>query len=195
MLKVKSTKQSVYSPRKSRQDIYHKYADDGKCKDVGPTMIMLKDEDNDRIDSPFPTAFSPTENQKSYSLDIDLDLDVPDDEQKETKSGMAELYAQVVPKSQRSKDKKNDETSKDTPVSNGDSKLTVNPYSQYAQVTPKSQREKPSRAIVPNGKPASNGQSDEEKLKKEGRSEVLSAIGSRPIVIEGNATYNESAEL
>ena len=216
MLKVKNTKQSVYALRKSQQDVHHKYSDDGKCKDVGPTMIILKDDDDDKMDSSFPTAFSPTENKKSYSFDIDLDLDVPENEPKETKSGMADLYAQVVPKAQRDKDKKDVKRSKDNPASNGDVKITVDPYSQYAQVTPKSQRNNPS--IVPNGKPASNEGSDEEKQKIDARSKVLSAIGNEPRVIHngdsqtayhqnrttaqrtdsvigGKVTYNESAEL
>ena len=224
MLKAKNySKGSVYALRKSRQDVYNKYADDGKCKDVGPAMIMLKDEDEDRIDSPFPTAFSPTaENKTSYSLDIDLDI--PDDEeQKETKSGMAELYAQVVPKSQRAKnadsDKKDVENSEEATVSNGDVTVSVDPYSKYSKVVPRSQRNRPAEET--NGKPASNGdvtRSDNYKLKIEARSKVLSAIGSQPIAIQngdgetsyhqnvptaqriGNAlgdkiTYNESAEL
>ena len=74
--------------------------------------------------------------------------------------------AQVVPKAQRDKDKKDVKRSKDNPASNGDVKITVDPYSQYAQVTPKSQRK--NLSIVPNGKPASNEgvvKSDEEKHK------------------------------
>ena len=225
MLKVnKNSKGSVYALRKSRQDVYLKYADDGKCKDVGPPMIMLKDEEEeeDRIDSPFPTAFSPTGNKTSYSLDIQLDLDIPEDEEKkDTKSGIAELYAQVVPKSQRAKNNAESDK-KDTTVSNGEITISVDPYSKYAQV-PKSQRNKPAEETngVPNGKPASNGdvrKSDNQKLKIEARSKVLSAIGSEPIVIQnGNndtsyrhnvptaqhienalgskMTYNESAEL
>ena len=219
MLKAKkNSKGSVYSLRKSRQDVYVKYADDGKCKDVGPAMIMLKDEDEDRIDSPFPAAFSPTENKTTYSLDIDLHLDVPEDE--EQKPGMAELYAQVVPKSQRAKnvdpDKKDAEASEEAIVSNGDVTVSVNPYSKYAKVVPRPQRNNPSEET--NGKPASNGdvtRSDNEKLKIVARSKVFSAIGGEPITIQngesetsyrptaqrienalgGKITYNESAEL
>lgn len=214
----KNSKGSVYALRKSRQDFYVKYSDDGKSKDVGPAMIMIKDEDEDRIDSPFPAAFSPTENNTTYSLDIDLHLDVPEDE--EQKSGMAELYAQVVPKSQRAENadsyKKGAEASEEAIVSNGDATVSVDPYSKYAKVVPRSQRSKPAEET--NGKPASNGhvtRSDNDKLKIEARSKVLSAIGSEPITIQngeietsyrptaqridnalgGKITYNESAEL
>lgn len=221
MLKAKkSSKASVYALRKSRKDIYVNYADDGKCKDVGPAMIMLKDEDEDRIDSPFPAAFSPTENGTTYSLDIDLDLDIPENEEQTEKSGMAELYAQVVPKSQRAKnagsDKKDAEASEEAIVSNGDVTVSVDPYSKYAKVAPRSQRNKPAEET--NGKPASNGdvtRSHNDKLKVAARSKVLSAIGSEPITIQngenetnyrptaqrienvlgGKITYNESAEL
>ena len=222
----KGTKKSVYTPRKSQKDIHLKYADDGKSKDIGPAMIILKDEDvrddDDKIDSPFPTAFSPTFN---YSLDINLDLALSGDEKpKETKLAIEEaaVYSEVLPKSQRPENAL--ETSDDIPVSNGVT-ITVDPHSQYAKVIPKSQRNHPagnsSNSAVANGKPASNGivpQSDNRNLKAVARSKVLSAIGSEPIVIrndddevayrrnvptakriesvlESKVTYRESAEL
>lgn len=194
----KGTKGSVYTPRKSRKDIYLKYADDGKSKDVGPAMIILKDEDvrddDDRIDSPFPTAFSPTLNMANYSLDIDLDLDLPGDEKpEETKTY---TYATIVPKSLRPTDgdsgKKDLETNGDAPVSNGVT-ITVDPHSQYAKVIPKSQRNgsAENNSAIANGKPASNGvvarSSDNQKLKvTTARSKVLSAIGSEPIAIRND---------
>lgn len=223
MLQVKKgTKKSVYTPRKSRKDVYLKYADDGKSKDIGPAMIILKDEDvrddDDKIDSPFPTAFSPTFN---YSLDIDLDLALSgDDKTKEAKVEETVLYSEVLPKSQRPENA-NLETSDDAPVSNGVT-ITVDPHSQYAKVIPKSQRNNPagssSTSAIPNGKHASDGivpKSDNHNLKAVARSKVLSAIGSEPIAIRNDdselsylpttqriesalgskVTYRESAEL
>lgn len=185
---LQANKGSVYSPRKSQKDVYLKYVDDGKCQDVGPAMIILKDEEvqaDDRIDSPFPTAFSPT---LSYSLDIDLDIEVSGEEKQN--EGMADLYAKVVPKLQRPKEE--DSKKKDTtPVSNGKVAISVDPHSQYATVVPKSQRSKPAKetTAVANGKPTSNGlvtRSDNHKLKAEARSKVLSAIGSEPILIRSD---------
>lgn len=197
MLQAKRSQESVYSPRKSRQNFYLKYEDDGKSKDVGPDMIMIRDEEDDKVDSSFPAAYSPTMNKMNYSLDIDLDIDMPMDDKQ--KFGMNDLYTPVVPKSERAAKnasaKKNDsETSEETAVSNGGVDISVDPHSQYARVIPKAQRsKKPAKETGPSAyeKPTSNGvvkQSDEVKAMDEARSRVLSAIGSEPVAVRGDCS-------
>lgn len=201
VLPAEKSKGSLYSPRKSRKDVYLTYGDDdGQSKDIGPEMIMLKDEedDADRIDSPFPAAFSPTGKTTSLSLDIDIALD----EKKQT-AETRDLYATVVPKSERPKskeyEKKDHETNGELPVANSEVALSVDPQSLYAQVTPKSKRKQlgvKENGSVANGGPLSSGdaQRADKKDKKtlnvaEARSRVLSAIGSQPIALQSD--YND----
>ena len=191
MLKSRNAKASVYALKKSRKDAYMTYGDDEQCKDVGPAMIILRDEDedDDRIDKPFPTAFSPTANNISISFDVDFSA--VSEKQQETKSETTDLYAKVTPKSQRTKETEL-ETSEDAPVANGKVAVSVDPYSQYAKVMPKSQRK-----VVSENSAVANGsaygpleKSDRQKQKLEARSRVLSAIGSQPVAVV-ESDYNE----
>ena len=178
------------------RDIHLKYADDGQCKDVGPAMIILKDEEGTDNDRTFPTAFSPTLAMKTYSLDIDLDVPENSNQNGTTSSGMAELYAQVVPKSQRiknsgstlSSEKKDLETSLDAPVSNGEVAVDVDPNSQYASVVPKSERNKPTTAY---GTHASNGvvlrRSANLNMNTDRRSQLLPVMGDEPVLVKGDS--------
>jgi len=181
----------------------------------------LQDEDDDKIDSPFPAAFSPTLNTTAFSLDIDFSAISGKQPEANSETAGHDLYAQVIPKSQRKKVEKNElETSADAPVSNGRMAISVDPYSQYATVIPKSERKQVTgtRTVANSSAYSPKGESDRQKQTIQARSQVLSAIGNQPIAIKndnnemtyyrnvptaqrienalgGKVTYTESAEL
>lgn len=184
----KTKKNSVYALRKS--NMYLRYVDDEQCKDVGPNMIILKDEfDDDKIDSPFPTAFSPTTASKTdFSFDIDISLN--SDKQQETTSETADVYAQVIPKSQRrmtDKGQKKDlKANKEAHIGNGEIAVTVDPHAQYTKVQPRVQRIKASEERRAYANNRLSREVPQEKSKSEARAKVLSAIGSKPMAIQSD---------